>query len=179
MAKKVTNEKTECTAEDSLNNSSNNELAKQLQEKEQELLKKEEELKDMINTSQRLQAEFDNYRKRIDKEYESMKSFACEDLIMELLDVLDNFERAMMSKEHKEFTKGIELIYAQFYELMEQQGLKKISTDGKFDPYKHEVLLTEKSDKESGTILEELQSGYLLGDKIIRHAKVKIAKKEG
>jgi len=153
------------------------ELEKKFQEKEQQLLKKEEELKDMINTLQRLQAEFDNYRKRIDKEYEQMKSFACEDLIMELIDVLDNFERAMLSKEHQEFVKGIELIYAQFYELMEKQGLKKISCEGKFDPYRHEVLLAEKSDKESGTILEELQSGYMLGTKILRHAKVKIAKK--
>jgi len=154
------------------------ELETKLAEKDKQLQKKDEELKEMIDTLQRLQAEFENYRKRIDKEYQSMKSCACEALIMEMLDVLDNFERAMLSKEHKEFTKGVELIYAQFYELMEKQGLKKIDSSGKFDPYKHEVLLAEKSDKESGIILEELQSGYMLGDKIIRHAKVKIAKKE-
>ena len=83
----------------------------------------------------------------------------------------------MNIKENDEFTKGVELIYAQFFTTLEKIGLKKIDTKDKmFDPNYHEVLMNEESDKEKDIILEEFQIGYMLGDKVLRPSKVKIAK---
>jgi len=89
---------------------------------------------------------------------------------------LDDFERSLTSMKNKEDLKGLELIYKNFLKILKTFGLKKIEAVGKkFDPYYHEVLLKEKSDKEEGIILEEFQSGYLLNGKVIRHSKVKIS----
>ena len=100
-------------------------------------------------------------------------------LICKLLPVLDSFEMALKNTIDKEkFVKGIELIYSQFYQLLEDEGLRPIETAGKMcDPYLHEVLLTEECDKEDDCILEQLQKGYMLGSKVLRHSKVKVAKK--
>ncbi|MDP3765101.1 MAG: nucleotide exchange factor GrpE, partial [Nanoarchaeota archaeon] len=75
--------------------------------------------------------------------------------------------------------KGIEMIYAQLFSTLESEGLKPIEASGKkFDPYLHDVMLKQKSDKEDGIVLEELQRGYMLNDKVLRHSKVKISEKE-
>lgn len=123
-----------------------------------------------------LQADFDNYKKRVLKEREEFISQVNEKLIKELLTVLDDFERSLVSIKNKEDLKGMELIYKNFLKILESFGLRKIEAEGrKFDPYYHEVLLKEKSDKEEGIILEEFQKGYLLNGKVIRHSKVKIS----
>ncbi|MBT3407815.1 nucleotide exchange factor GrpE [Candidatus Woesearchaeota archaeon] len=136
------------------------------------------ENKDLINTLQRLQAEFDNYRKRSENEKKDFANYALRNTILDLLPILDNFSLALMNiKENDEFTKGVELIYAQFFTTLEKIGLKKIDTKDKmFDPNYHEVLMNEESDKEKDIILEEFQIGYMLGDKVLRPSKVKIAK---
>ena len=70
------------------------------------------------------------------------------------------------------------MVYAQLFSILEAEGLKKIEADGKkFDPYLHEVMLKEKSDKEDGIVLEELQKGYMLNDKVLRHTKIKVSEK--
>ena len=127
---------------------------------------------------QRLQAEFENYKKRTDKENQAFRKFANAEMIKSLLPLLDSFEMALKNTQDKEkFVKGVELIYAQFYSLLEDLGVKQIDALGKqFDPYLHEVLLQEKSDKED-IILEELQKGYTLNDSVLRHTKVKVGKK--
>ncbi len=123
-----------------------------------------------------LQADFDNYKKRVLREREEFIRQANEKLIKELLVILDDFERSLASMKNKEDLKGLELIYKNFLKILKTFGLKKIEAVGKkFDPYYHEVLLKEKSDKEEGIILEEFQSGYLLNGKVIRHSKVKIS----
>ena len=136
------------------------------------------ELADYKEHLQRLQAEFDNYRKRIEKEREEYCKFANHELMLKLLSILDSFELALKSTDKKEdFIQGIEMIYSQFYSVLEKEGLKKIDAlNKKFDPNYHEVLLIENSENEDGVILEELQRGYLLNDKVIRHTKVKINK---
>ncbi|MBI2136258.1 nucleotide exchange factor GrpE [Candidatus Woesearchaeota archaeon] len=128
---------------------------------------------------QRVQADFENYKKRCHKDYENITKNACRNLIANLLPILDSFQLALKNTNNQEnFIKGIELIYSQFYSALEQQGLKKIEAIGKkFDPYKHEVLLQEKSEKEEETVLEELQTGYMLGDTVLRYTKVKVATK--
>jgi molecular chaperone GrpE len=131
---------------------------------------------ELIAQIQRLQAEFENYKKRTTTDNARFAKLANKDLIKKLLPILDNFKLAFQNKESKEFIKGMELIYSNFFSILEDSGLKKIECQGKFDPYKHEVLLTEESNKESDTILEELQSGFTLNGEVIRNAKVKIAK---
>jgi len=120
---------------------------------------------------QRLQAEFDNYVKRTDKERGEVIKMASEGLITQLLLVLDNFELAL---EHNE-DKGVNMIYSELYSILEKEGVKPIKAVGKFDPKYHEVLIQEAGD-ENDVIIAELQKGYMLGDKVIRAAKVKISK---
>ncbi len=123
-----------------------------------------------------LKADFENYRKKVLKEREEFVNQANENLIKRLLIILDDFEKAIYSMKNKEDLKGVELIYKNFWDLLKQFGLKRIEAKGKeFDPYYHEVLLKERSNKEEGTILEELQKGYLLNGKVIRHSKVKVS----
>ena len=139
-----------------------------------------EELKqqngELISHLQRLQAEFENYKKRNENDNAKFIKLANKELIKQLLPILDNFQLAFQNKDSKEFVKGMELIYSNFYSILEENGLKKINTEGKFNPYKHEVLLTADSEEEPETILEELQAGFALNGEVIRSAKVKVSK---
>ncbi len=128
----------------------------------------------------RLQAEFENFKKRMDKEKAQFKQFAAADTVKSFLPVLDSFELALksMSGDDK-ITKGMEMIYGQFYSAMEGQGLRPIKAMGeRFDPYRHEVLLQSDTDEEKkdGIIVEEFQKGYTFHDAVLRCSKVKILK---
>jgi len=137
----------------------------------------EDRTKELTETLQRLQAEFENYKKRMEKEKQEFCDYAKQDLIKKLLQVLDNFELAF-KHDTKDFHKGIELIYAELTTILRNEGLKPIiALNQRFDAFRHEALLTEKSNKEEGLILEEMQKGYLFKDKVIRHSKVKVSKK--
>ena len=141
---------------------------------------KDEKIKELTETLQRLQAEFENYKKQVEKQFANIRKCASESLIIKLLPILDSFELAFRNKESnkEEFLKGVELIYSQLYNVLRSEGLKPIEALGKeCDPYKHEVLLKEESEKDN-IVLEELQKGYMLNDKVIRHTKVKIGKKK-
>lgn len=148
------------------------ELKKQLEEKNQKI----EELTD---TLKRLQAEFENFRKRVERERVEFIKFAHADIIAKMLPVLDSFELALKNTHDKEkLVEGVKMIYAQLYSILEAEGLKPVKAAGeKFDPYKHEVLMKEVSDKPEETILEEFQKGYMLNDRVIRHSKVKVSGK--
>lgn len=146
----------------------NAETKKQLQEK----------VNDLIDTLQRVQADFENYRKRTEKERCEFAQAACKDIVIELLPVVDNFELALKHTSNPEdFIKGIELVYVQMQDILRKSGLEPIKSLGeKFNPGFHEALMQEESEKEKGTIIEEFQKGYILGGKVIRHTKVKVAK---
>ena len=148
------------------------ELKKQLEEKDKTI----EELTD---TLKRLQAEFENYKKRVEREKVEFAKYAHAQLISEILPVIDSFELALKNTNDKEkFADGVKMIYAQLFSMLEDQGLRPIQASGeKFDPYKHEVLMKEESEKPEGTILEEFQKGYLLHDKVLRFSKVKVSGK--
>ncbi len=148
------------------------------EELKQKLEEKEKKIRDLTDTLQKLQAEFENYRKRTQKENLEFKKYALEEFIKKILPIIDNFELALENKRNKEeFVKGIELIYSELYSVLEDVGLKKIDAlNQKFDPHVHEALLAEKSNKEPNTIIEELQKGYKIHDKILRHSKVKVSK---
>ena len=146
------------------------ELKKQLEEKTQKI----EELTD---TLKRLQAEFENFKKWVEREKSEFVRYAHADLIGKMLSVFDSLELSLNNTADKEkLIEGIKLIFAQLHSLLESEGLKPIKAVGeKFDPYRHEVLLKQESDKPDDTILEEFQKGYTLNDKILRHSKVKIS----
>jgi len=132
----------------------------------------------------RMQADFENMRKRLEKEKQDFVKFANEGIILELLNILDDLERTLelAQKNQQDFSvflKGIEMILAHLYDLLKRYGVKPIEAKGKiFDPHYHEVLLQAESDEvPQHTVLEELQKGYMLNDKVIRTAKVKVSKK--
>ena len=134
-----------------------------------------EDYKEML---QRMQAEFENYKKRADKEAADIRKYANAELVKAFLPILDSFEMAFKNTKDKDkFVKGIEMLYAQLYSILEDQGLRPIDCAGRqCDPYYHEVLLQEASDKD-GMVLEELQKGYMLNDVVLRHSKVKVGRK--
>ena len=144
---------------------------KKTQEKQPEK-SKEDEYREML---QRLQAEFQNYQKRTEREQTDFKQYANTDLIKELLVIMDDFDLAIKNKDQEGFREGIELLYAKFAALLKKEGLQKIDAEGQFNPELHEALLQEASEKEQGTIIEELQAGYKLHDRIIRPSKVKVS----
>lgn len=132
----------------------------------------------------RLQAEFENYRKRANKERAEFLQYAIEDLICDLLPVMDNFERAIESARNcdnsKALLQGIEMVQKQMKETLRRKGLDKIESVGKeFNPNEHEAMEHIESDEHpESTVLEELQPGYRLKEKIIRPATVKVSKKK-
>ncbi len=130
--------------------------------------------KEYLEQLQRLQAEFDNYRKRVEREKQEIYNNANEKLITRLLDILDSFELALKHNADE----GVKMIYSQLYSLLESHGLKKIEATGKFNPEVHEALIQEEGE-EDGIIIEELQKGYILNNKVIRPSKVKISKLKG
>ena len=145
----------------------------------QQLEEKQKSIEELTDTLKRLQAEFENYKKRIDKEKVEFVKYAHADIVANMLPVLDSFEIALKNTSDKEkFVEGIKIIYAQLHSMLEAEGLKPIKAVGeKFDPYKHEVLMKQESDKPEDTILEEFQKGYMLNDKVLRHSKVKVSGK--
>lgn len=129
-----------------------------------------------------LQADFENYKKRVAREKEDVVRYANEGLIVELLDVYENLERAVANARKSgdgQMARGLEMIYAQMAATLSKHGLKPIETVGKtFDPHLHEAMMQEVSqDVEEGTILDEFQRGYTLYSKVIRYAKVKVSKR--
>jgi molecular chaperone GrpE len=140
---------------------------------------KDAKIAELIDHMQHLQAEFENYKKRVDADLVRNCQQANEDIILELITVIDSFELALKTDSHDEFYHGIELIYDQLWSVLEKAGLSRMEVEGqKFDPRLHEALLMEESQEEQGTILEELQAGYFLNGKVLVHAKVKVAKRK-
>ena len=127
--------------------------------------------------AQRLQADFDNFRKRTQRENEEFKAFATAGLISELLTIEDDLDRALDSaKEENDFVIGVRGIRQNLMKVLESKGLTEIPTDGKFDPNCHEALCIVEADTD-GDIAEVFQKGYRLGNKVLRYSKVKVTKK--
>ncbi|HEV8250966.1 MAG TPA: nucleotide exchange factor GrpE [Gaiellaceae bacterium] len=126
----------------------------------------------------RVTADFENYRKRTARDQQSLVARAAERLVRELLPVLDDLERALQAAEEHEEAKleeGVRLVHRQLAETLRKEGLEEVPTDGTFDPHVHEALLAQPAEAESGTILEVLQKGYRLGDRVLRPARVVVA----
>ncbi|SET61671.1 molecular chaperone GrpE [Oceanobacillus limi] len=144
-----------------------------------ERLQKEKE--EIYNRMLRNQAEFDNFKKRTQREKEADRKYKSQDLVNELLPAIDNFERALQTEtteENKNLVEGITMVYKQLTDALQSQGVEVIETVGKeFDPtYHHAVMQVEDEEVDSNIIVEELQKGYVLKDRVIRPAMVKVNK---
>jgi molecular chaperone GrpE len=143
-----------------------------------------DENEELIGTLQRLQADFENYRKRAQRDQDALVARAGERIVKELLPVLDDLERALEAAEQHEEAKleeGVQLVHRQLEQLLAKEGLAPIETDGMFDPHVHEALLTQPSAAAEGSVIEVIQKGYRLGDRVLRPARVVVAgpKEEG
>ncbi|MEM5793366.1 MAG: nucleotide exchange factor GrpE [Candidatus Aenigmatarchaeota archaeon] len=150
--------------------------SKKLEELEK-LLEEERKKSEMyLEQYKYLKADFENFRKISEREKEEIVKSANKKIIEDLLEILDDLDSAIGKINGKEL-EGLVLIRSKLLKILGNYGLKEIECVGKkFDPYYHEVMLTEKSEKEDGIILQELQKGYMLGNKVIRHSKVKISR---
>ncbi|MBU0683314.1 MAG: nucleotide exchange factor GrpE [Candidatus Omnitrophota bacterium] len=152
------------------------------EEELEELKQKAGERDDYYNKWLKVHAEYENTRRRMEKEKEEYFKFANESIIAQLFPIVDNFDMALSAMDKAEdkeaVMNGIKLVQKEFHKVLEDRGVKKIETNGKqFDPHFHEaVLAIETTDALDGVILEELRSGYVLNDRLLRAAQVKVAK---
>ncbi len=134
-----------------------------------------DELKELLL---RRQAEFDNFRKRTEKERSEFLQYAGMELVRDMLPILDDFDRARkVEAGNPEYAKGVEMIYSRMYETLKKVGLEPIEAEGQhFDPHLHQAVeRVETKDAEDGTILGEFQRGYLFKGKLLRPSMVKVA----
>ena len=127
----------------------------------------------------RTAADFDNYRKRMERERRELSDHVRADVLKDMLPIVDNFERALAAgTETESFGKGVELIYRQMLDFLKKRGVTPIEALGAdFDPNFHQAVIHETSDAHrEGEVMEELQRGYMLGDRLLRPAMVKVAK---
>jgi len=138
----------------------------------------EAKLAESIDGWQRSQADFQNYRKRVERDNEMMKSNMKGDIVRKILPLLDDLERAMQNRPADEpWTNGIELIMRKFQTTLESEGVTRIEAEGlEFDPNFHEAISNEPNDEvESGHVIAVVQNGYMLGERVIRPALVRVA----
>ena len=142
------------------------------------LQREKDELKDRLL---RTAAEFDNFRKRVERDRRELIESAASDVLEEILPIVDNFERALQAPapaEAESFRRGIELIHKQMLDLLKKRGVTPIDAQGAdFDPRFHQAVIQEISDEHrEGEVMQELQRGYMLGERLLRPAVVKVAK---
>ena len=153
-----------------------------------ELVDETEKLKQELGEAKdkyiRLFAEFDNMRKRHERDRVALIKYAHEEVIIEMLGFFEDFERTIAAakqspSDSKDLVKGIEMVYGRMQQLLKKYDVREIECMGKkFDTACHEALMVEESaDHEDGTVLEVFQKGYMLGDRVVRTAKVKVSKK--
>jgi len=129
-----------------------------------------------LDMARRLQADFDNFRRRNQKEMEEFRKYASESMAKEVLTIVDDMERALQNtNEDTEFVRGIKGIRQNLVKILESNGMTEIPTDGKFDPDLHEALCATESDTD-GDIAEVFQKGYRMNDRVIRYSKVRVTR---
>ncbi len=159
--------------------------AAQAQEASVEALKAELESikKEHMDRIKRLQADFENYKKRVQKEREELVRLLEDHVLLELIPLYDNFERAFRhftrNNDKDAFIEGIEKIFSQFHEFLNRKGIEPIKAMGEpFDPAKHDALITVESDGAPNIVLEEFERGYLRNGRVIKPSRVKVSKKK-
>ena len=156
----------------------------QVEQYKNELQKEKEISRELSDKCLRLQAEFENFRKRLQKEKTDFMKYAMENFFKNLLPVIDNFELALESAEKASdiqcLSEGVKLIHMQFLDVLQKEGLACFSSLGEpFNPQKHEAIMQVESDNHhENTVMEELKKGYLLNDRLLRPALVAVSKKK-
>ena len=151
----------------------------EIEKLKEDLEKSENETQEYISLSQRLQADFENFKKITDKQNKEVIKFANQNIIKEFLDCYEDFGRALEIENDKDLREGIQLIYNKFSDVLTKEGVEEIPAKGeKFDLNKHEALMVQESeDVENGYIIEELMKGYMYKDKVLKYSKVIVCKK--
>jgi molecular chaperone GrpE len=163
--------------------SNEDEVIEEPSEQELKIKQLEAELNETQNRLFRAQADYENFRRRSREEKEAAAKYRAQSLVEELLPVLDNFERALSVKAENEqsstIMQGLEMVYRQLQDALIKEGVEEIPSVGTaFDPYLHQaVMQTESEEHEENEIVEELQKGYKLKDRVIRPAMVKVNSK--
>jgi molecular chaperone GrpE len=150
-------------------------------ELEERVARLEAERDEYLADVKRVAADFDNYRKRAARDQQSLVARAHARLVKDLLPVHDDRARAREAAEQHEEAKledGVRLVHRELRGTLEKEGLVEIETDGEFDPHVHEALLSQPSQEDDGAILEVIQKGYRLGDRVLRPARVVISQGE-
>ena len=161
-------------------NISEESVEEKLTEEQKRIQELELKLEEASQKNLRLQADYDNFRRRTREEQAASLKYKSQSLLEQLLPALDNFERALKTEATNEQAKtliqGMEMVYRQLADALKQEGLTEVPTVGeKFDPNRHQaVMQVEDSEYESNTVIEELQKGYMLKDRVIRPAMVKV-----
>ncbi|HEY7420491.1 MAG TPA: nucleotide exchange factor GrpE [Gaiellaceae bacterium] len=149
-----------------------------VQQEETEQVEEEQQPAPEDDRLLRLAADFENYKKRAARERQEYVQLANERLIAELIPILDDLERALSAaEEHQEaqLEEGVRLVHRSLAGLLERHGVEPIETEGKFDPHVHEALLSQPSEAEEGSVIDVVQRGYKLGDRVVRPARVVVA----
>ena len=159
-------------------------IEKRLEELEEELHRVRQETAHAEDRALRTLAEFDNYRRRNEKELREVGERGAADVLGELLDIADHFDRALEHVDEgvpESFLEGFRLVAKSVHDLLDRRGVKRMETVGEtFDPRFHEALTSQPADGvEPNTVLQEVQPGYLLGEKVLRPAKVIVARADG
>ena len=160
-------------------NLSREELIEALQEMEERAIKAEEEASEWEEKAKKAKADFDNYKKNEDERKERHQDQAREKLAEDLISVMDNLERAIMSAdEDSTLLKGVKMVSDQLYDTLEKKGLQRIDAEGEeFDPNIHNAVETREHEEER-KILEQKRPGYMYGEKVLRPAEVVVSEKE-
>ena len=151
----------------------------EIEKLEDDLKKSQDETQEYISLSQRLQADFENFKKITDKRNAEIIKFANENVIKEFLDCYEDLGRALETENNEDLRNGVELIYNKFSDVLTKEGVVEIPAKGeKFDLNKHEALMVQESDDvENGYIIDELMKGYMYKDKVLKYSKVIVCKK--
>ncbi|MBE6093657.1 MAG: nucleotide exchange factor GrpE [Selenomonas ruminantium] len=170
-AEEAENAASESAETEAENQESQDEAAVQLEKLTADLKEKEDRIL-------RLQADFENFRRRTSKEKEELSAVVTQGMLKDMLPLLDNFERAMAAeaKDGEAFQKGVEMIFTQFTEILKKNGLEHIEVEGqKFDPNFHQaVMRVQNADMEDDDIAQELQKGYMVKGRVIRPSMVQV-----
>jgi len=156
--------------------------SQELERLRRELKEKDEQLNAYIERLQRLQADFENYKKRIAREQEEYAQAIESNMLLKILPIYDNLERAFRSYTHnndkESFIEGMERIFAQFSEFLKAEGIRPIEALGRpFDPLLHEAILSVETDDKPNVVLEEFERGYMRGERVLRASRVKVSRK--
>ena len=151
---------------------------KKINEEKNELQKKQQELDDLTDRYKRILAEFENHKKRSQKEREGMYNSILGDVVEVMLPILDNLENAAkVETQDENYKKGVELVLKQFQDVLKSKGVEEIKTVGEtFDPSLHEAVSSiQDSEKNAQEIVQEYRKGYKIGSRVIRHSMVVVA----